>query len=229
MSRFLCISVVCAALPIVTTVNAAAQVDVTGRVLDARTSAPIAGAAVSVEGQAAVAVSDSLGRFRLAAVPPGPQVLRAEMPGYAQARLQILVSATAREHDLLMAPHALRLNEIAVSADAQGRARGELGTASVIGREAIRHQTATSLAGILELIPGVPLQAPGLDEVQQIQLRSAPVSPGPASTPGSAAGRSLISPVAESHGDVSPEPRSARPAQRRAAGERLPARLIHRH
>ena len=35
--------------------------------------------------------------------------------------------------------------------DPAGRARGELGTASVIGSEAIRNQTAASLAGILEL------------------------------------------------------------------------------
>jgi len=63
-----------------------------------------------------------------------------------------------------------------VTADASGRARGEVATATVIENEAIRHQTATSLAGVLELLPGVEMRAPTLADVQQISLRAAPTS-----------------------------------------------------
>jgi hypothetical protein len=158
----------------------AQQFPVTGRVLDAETAMPIAGVRVALEGQATTVLSDSLGRFQLPAVAAGPWVLRAEMIGYADARTQILMGATFREQLILMVRNPLRMPEIVVSADPHGRARGELGTASVIGREAIRHQTATSLAGVLELVPGTPLQAPGLDNVQQVQLRTAPVAAGTA-------------------------------------------------
>jgi len=70
-----------------------------------------------------------------------------------------------------------------VTADPVSRARGELGTASVIGQEAIRNQSAASLAGILELVPGATLAPPGLDNVQQFGLRSVPISPGQAFGP----------------------------------------------
>lgn len=70
--------------------------------------------------------------------------------------------------DIAMAAVALRMTEVHVTADANGRARGELGSASVMTRDAIANQGANSLAGVLELVPGVPLQPPGLDQVQQI-------------------------------------------------------------
>ena len=66
--------------------------------------------------------------------------------------------------------------DITVTAEPAGRARGELGTASVIDRAAIANQVATSLRGVLELLPGVPSQPPGLEGVQQVGLRSVPTS-----------------------------------------------------
>jgi outer membrane receptor protein involved in Fe transport len=80
--------------------------------------------------------------------------------------------------DLEMASSPLKVPGITVTAEPVGRARGELGTASVIETEAIKNQTATSLAGILELLPGQVLQPPGLDNVQQISLGAVPVSWG---------------------------------------------------
>jgi outer membrane receptor protein involved in Fe transport len=152
---------------------------ITGRVLDAATAEPVAGVRVQVEGTGLVSLSDSTGTYRFRAVPPGPQMLRAERLGYADARVPVTVPARGLVvHDLRMAATALELEGVTVTADMMGRARGELGTASVIGQDAIRHQTATSLAGILELIPGVQLQPPGLDGVQQIALRGVPVSSG---------------------------------------------------
>ena len=61
-----------------------------------------------------------------------------------------------------------------MTADAIARARGELGTASVIEQDAIDVYTASSLSGLLELIPGIELRPPGLDDVEQISLRTAP-------------------------------------------------------
>lgn len=157
--------------------DARAQAAVVGRVVEARTGAPIAGAAVRVEGTEAMVVSDSAGRFILVRVSPGPQTLRAERLGFATTRLAIVIPARGTlEQELRMAETALEMEGITVTADVAGRARGELGTASVVGADAIRQQTAVSLAGVLELVPGMQLQPPGLESVSQISLRSSPTS-----------------------------------------------------
>ncbi len=150
---------------------------VTGRVLDASTGDPLGGTLLSIEGTERRVLAGVDGTFRIPGVPPGPQVLRAERIGYATARTSIVVVAgQPLEREIRMASSALELGGIIVTADPTGRGRGELGTASVINREAIRHQTAASLAGILELVPGVVLQPPGLAGVQQFALRSVPTS-----------------------------------------------------
>lgn len=137
------------------------------------------GVSVTLEGTSLGAVTDSTGRYRIVNVPAGPQVLRAQRLGYSPTRINLIVPASgALSQDIEMARHALELKGVQVNADPMGRARGEIGTASVIESEAIRNQVAASLAGILELVPGVPLQVPGLDGVQQISLRSVPISGG---------------------------------------------------
>lgn len=149
---------------------------VTGRVLEA-SGAPLAGVLVGVEGLSGTVLTDSLGRFVLLRVTPGPQTLRAERIGFATARMAVIVPVEGSvTQEIRMAVSALGLPGIVVTADPISRARGELGTASVIEREAIRHQAAVSLAGLLEFVPGVPLSPPGLDQVQQISLRTVPVA-----------------------------------------------------
>src|SRR5690606_15183223 len=139
--------------------------------------APVAGVLVRLEGHDITAVTDSAGRFLLLRVPPGPQVIRTERIGYAVARVP-LVGPTdgVVTRGIRLASSAPQLPGLIVTADPTGRARGELGTATVIEGEALRHYTAASLAGVLELVPGVVLSPPGLDQIQQIQLRSVPVS-----------------------------------------------------
>lgn len=152
---------------------------VTGTVRDAATHAPVPSALVFVEGTPTLrATTDSAGVYRLARVPPGPQTLRVQRIGYAPGRVALVVpgAGTVVTRDLELAVSALRMQRVIVTADPVGRARGELGTASVIDRDAIVNQTASSVAGLLELVPGTPLAPPGLDGVQQTSLRSVPTS-----------------------------------------------------
>jgi len=154
-----------------------AEATIAGRVLEAETSAPLPDVVVSLEGLEIAALTDSLGRYRLTGVPAGPQVLRVQRIGFAVARLQVTVPRTGvLTRDIRLSVSALRMEDITVTADAAGRARGELGTASVIERDAIEHLTATSLAGVLELAPGFQAQAPGLNDVEQVALRSVPTA-----------------------------------------------------
>jgi outer membrane receptor protein involved in Fe transport len=154
-----------------------AAATVSGRIRVAETEEPVEGAFVRIEGTNLVTLSDSAGLYRIAGVPAGPQVLRVERLGFATARIRITFpTAGLITQDVELSWTALEMEGITVTADATGRARGELGTASVIEQEAIEHQTATSLAGVLELVPGIELQPPGLDNLQQIALRIAPLS-----------------------------------------------------
>jgi hypothetical protein len=165
----------------------AAQAEVVGRVTDASSGEPVPGARVQVEGTDLQTLTDAEGRFVLRGVPPGPQTLAVTQLGYATVRQQINVPRQGTvTRDFQLAPSALNIPGITVTADAIGRARGELGTATVIGRDAIAAQGALTLANILELVPGVPLSPPGLDGVQQISLRGASIgaasigaAPGP--------------------------------------------------
>ncbi|HUP19542.1 MAG TPA: TonB-dependent receptor [Gemmatimonadota bacterium] len=152
---------------------------IVGRVLDAATGAPIEAALVRVEGLERSTLTDETGAYLLRGILPGPRVLRAEHLGYESARVQLTVPAggTVRQ-DIRIGRTALELEGITVTADVAGRARGELGTASVVEEQAIRHQTAASLAGILELTPGIGMRPPGLDGVQQVSLRAVTTSTG---------------------------------------------------
>ncbi len=150
---------------------------VTGRVRDARTAQPLTGVAVSLEGSGHVVLANDEGRYLLLSVPPGPQVLRAERLGYATRRVPIIIPSTGTlVQDIEMAGQALEVEGLIVTADPASRARGELGTASVIEKDAIRSQTATSLTGLLALVPGMELRPPTLEGVQQISLRAMPTS-----------------------------------------------------
>ncbi len=155
------------------------RVRLEGRVTDATSGAPLAHGVVTVEGTLGITQTGLDGRYRLDSLPPGPQTLRVVLVGYAPLRRAVtLPTEGVVTLDVALTASALHLPGIVVTADPIGRARGELTTASVIEREAIKNQAAASLAGLLELIPGVTLSPPGLDGVQQIALRSVPTSSG---------------------------------------------------
>ena len=147
---------------------------------------PVDGVVVRVEGTSISTLTSAQGFYDLSRVPPGPHTLVTEHLGYASARVDVTVPASGEvRRDIVLAVRTLELEGLTVTADAVSRARGEAATATVIAREAILHQTASSLAGVLELLPGVEMAPPGLSGVQQLSLRTVPTS-GLARSTGSA-------------------------------------------
>lgn len=87
-----------------------------GRVLDARTQAPLIGATLEVVGLRLGASSDLEGHFRVVQVPAGVQALKVSMLGYGTRVLTDLVVRPGREDPVLvlLEPSDLQLDEMTV-------------------------------------------------------------------------------------------------------------------
>ncbi|MGM0386668.1 MAG: carboxypeptidase-like regulatory domain-containing protein [Actinomycetota bacterium] len=95
---------------------------VSGRVTDAESGRPLAGVMVTVEGTGHRVLTDSTGTYRLPRVPAGPQVLGAEMLGYAPIRMPVTVPARGSlRRDFALAVSALEIEGIVVTADPGAR------------------------------------------------------------------------------------------------------------
>lgn len=88
--------------------EANATVELSGRVLDAETGAPVSGAAVRVIGSAVLAVSDAGGHFVLAGLLHGAVAVEVVHASYRTVRLGLLVTSGSRIDlgDLLLQPVA---------------------------------------------------------------------------------------------------------------------------
>lgn len=148
-----------------------------GRVFNSDTQQPLAGVSVQVEGTRLVALTDTLGHYQIVRVPAGPHMIRAEMLGFAVSRFAVTIPpGGVSVLNISMSVSALRVEGITVTVDPVASSAEELGTVSVIDREAIAHQTATTLGDVLQLIPGAELSAPGLGSIEQVALRSVPTT-----------------------------------------------------
>src|SRR4051812_19372228 len=71
-----------------------AQGTIVGRVVEGRSSLPIAGAALEVAGSRLGAITDAQGRYRITNVPAGARTLQARRIGFSQVDSAITVSAS---------------------------------------------------------------------------------------------------------------------------------------
>jgi hypothetical protein len=101
----------------------AAQTGVVGVVRDAESGEPLAGAVVALTDLDRAVLSDSLGRYAFAAVPPGPQHLTVRRIGYTSRTLHALVPADGQLEiniALRAAPVLLRAVEVRPNVSVRG-------------------------------------------------------------------------------------------------------------
>ena len=132
---------------------------VTGRVTDARTSAPVAGAVVEVDGTRLATSTSDDGRYRLTAVPAGSRVIIVRRLGYAAARQTVTVAddqtATA---DFSLQAAAIALDQVVVTGTAGGEQRRSIGNAvsTINASEELEKSAAPNLSSLLSArAPGV--------------------------------------------------------------------------
>src|SRR5258706_417978 len=95
----------------------AMQGTVVGRVYDAETSHPVAGAVVALPELNRTAAADDSGRYVLQGVPPGRSLITVHFMGYAERSLEALVPETGPlEVDFWLVPEPVRIRSMDVHA-----------------------------------------------------------------------------------------------------------------
>ena len=142
----------------------AQQGAVGGRVTDAETGEPIAGAAVQVRGQAGAQASDEEGRFTLAAS-PGSHTVVVTIIGYETARIDA-VDVTAggtTELNIALRSRALVLNPVVVTVSRrQEKALDAPASVSTVSADEIARTAAITVADHVRTLPGVDRAQTGL-------------------------------------------------------------------
>jgi hypothetical protein len=152
------------------------EIRVCGVVRDARDRAPVFGAAVRAIPQAPVTLSREDGTFCLEGLRPGTVRLGAERIGLmAQPAALELRAGDALEIELLMAPRAIELPGIVVTSQSVDWTIAP-GTLQRIERAAVEHLQASSLADVLQLLPGQLATNPTLSGPRQSLLRQVPTT-----------------------------------------------------
>lgn len=125
-------------------------------------------ATVQLQPAGVTTVTNADGQANISNVPDGEYVLHISYVGYEPVATRMKVTKDLQLRYALM-PTSLSLKEVQVVA--KQRESGA-STSSVIGRQAIDHLQATSLADVMQLIPGQLMDRPDLTRRQGLQLRT---------------------------------------------------------
>lgn len=148
----------------ITAIQATAQNRINGKVTDLKGN-PIYGASVVLDSRS-WAITDSLGQFSISTAKQAASAnkLTIRCIGYLD-----LVSPIRTDKVYRMAEDIELLNEVVITAtESHG-----LTTGSKIGEEAIKHIQPSSIADILELLPGGKASDPAFGSPQVVNLRAA--------------------------------------------------------
>jgi hypothetical protein len=140
---------------------------IVGRVLDATTGDPIAGAQVSIDGTPFATRTDVTGRYTLSNVPGGSYTLTVRTIGYAAKAISgVMVNGEPAVLDIRMTPSAIEVSAVAVTAEAE---RGSVSSAleeqrrsnqitNVVTAEQIRKSPDSDAGQAVQRVSGVTVQ-----------------------------------------------------------------------
>ncbi|MFB0946902.1 MAG: TonB-dependent receptor, partial [Spirosomataceae bacterium] len=137
-----------------------------GKVMDSSTLELIQNATVQLLPQEAIAITKANGTFEFDKMKNGKQTLMVSMVGYITQLVEI---NDGKEIAIALQERIMGLEEVEVTAKPK-----LFGSSSVIDKSAIIHTQPTSLADVLQLIPGQLAVNPNLGAAQQINLRQVP-------------------------------------------------------
>ena len=148
---------------------------VEGRVLEAKTEAPVVGAAVRIGDDYLWTTTDIDGNFTFENVQPGEYVLEASCLGYVNASVAIDVKKDVVDIVLKLHESSLALDEVVVTAQ---KAKDGLGTSHSLGRDALNHLQLSNTTDIAALLPGGKTVNPDLTTENAFSLREGGATTG---------------------------------------------------
>ena len=126
---------------------------VVGRVIDARTAAPIAGATAEVAGLRLASTTGDDGRYRITNVPAGSRVIIVRRLGYSASRDTVTVTDNQQTTvDFSLAAAPVSLDQIVVTGTAIGEQRRSIGNsvATIDVTEELERSAAPNLGNLLQ-------------------------------------------------------------------------------
>ena len=146
--------------------SASYTIDMT--VKDKETKEAIIMATIQLQPSGAAAVTDMEGQAIIRNVEPGTYTINISYVGYEPVTTQVKITKDMRLVFQLV-PTTLVLSEVTVTAkqNAAGAA-----TSSIIGRQAIDHLQASSLADLMQIIPGNLMTNTDLTAQSNLQIRT---------------------------------------------------------
>ena len=145
-----------------------AQHSISLTVTEKRSHEPIIMATALLQPVGLGAVTDANGRAVLRGVPDGTYTLHVSYVGFQSRQVQLRVNGKDLQLRIEMEEASLSLREVSVTA--RQNVSGS-STSSIIGRQAIDHLQATSLADVMQLVPGQLMGNRDLTSAQSLQLR----------------------------------------------------------
>jgi outer membrane receptor protein involved in Fe transport len=125
-------------------------------------------ATLQLQPSGAMAVTDMNGKATINNIPSGEYTLQISYVGFEPISTRLKITKDM-QMQFQMTPSSLSLREVQVVA--KQRESGA-STSNVIGRQAIDHLQATSLADVMQLLPGQLMDRPDLTQQQGLQLRT---------------------------------------------------------
>ena len=138
-------------------------------VIEKATHEPVIMGTVVLDPSGQTGVTDLKGQVTINNVPRGRYTLIVRYVGFEPCRLSINVTDKDLNLKAELVESSLALSEVTVTAKTR---ESGASTSSVIGRQAIDHLQATSLADVMQLIPGQLMDRPNLTQQQGLQLRT---------------------------------------------------------
>ena len=178
MIRRLLISILVFLAAVTATSGAPKGYLVEGCVLEAKTQAPVVGAAVRLGEDYLWAITDIDGNFTFENVQPGKYTLEASCLGYVSISTEIDVKQDVIRLTLKLYENSLALDEVVVTAE---KAKDGLGTTQNIGRDALNHLQLSNTTDIAALLPGGKTVNPDLTAANSFSLREGGAANGNAS------------------------------------------------
>ena len=132
---------------------------ITGKVYDATTNRPLAGANIQITESVLGAMSDNRGNFSLNQVPQGVHTLRATYIGYEPGTVIVTVAGEeASEVQLRLKPTIIPMHQVVVTGSRQPESLASAAASiSVLDRMAMRRRNLLGAAEALQLVSGVTM------------------------------------------------------------------------